>query len=58
MNKEDGPHLNERLSAILRGAFSGPPMPLKAIPKRNGKPRAAAKKAHRLRRRQRRKRAA
>jgi hypothetical protein len=30
----------ERLQAILRGAFSGPPTPLKGIPKKNGKQRA------------------
>jgi hypothetical protein len=29
-----------RLAAILRGAFSGPPTPLKDIPKRDGRPRA------------------
>jgi hypothetical protein len=33
----------DRLQRILRGAFSGPPTPLKNIPKRNGKSRAAAK---------------
>jgi hypothetical protein len=57
MNKEDGPD-QDRLAAILRGAFSGPPTPLKAIPKRNGKTRVAAKKSHRRLRRQRKNRAA
>jgi hypothetical protein len=31
----------KRLKEALRGAFSGPPTPLKAIPKRNGESRAA-----------------
>jgi hypothetical protein len=30
----------QRLQAALRGAFSGPPTPLKDIPKRNGESRA------------------
>ena len=29
----------QRLADVLRGAFSGPPTPLKAIPKRNGESR-------------------
>jgi hypothetical protein len=59
MNKEDGPHIEQdRLSAILRGAFSGAPTPLKAIPKRDGKPRGSAKKGQRRLRRQRKNRAA
>jgi hypothetical protein len=33
-----------RLKKILAGAFAGPPTPLKAIPKKNGEPRSAAKK--------------
>jgi hypothetical protein len=31
----------KRLEAILQGAFSGPPTPLKDVPKKNGKQRAA-----------------
>jgi hypothetical protein len=33
----------QRLQAILRGAFSGPPTPLKEIPKRNGESRGSKK---------------
>jgi hypothetical protein len=33
----------QRLQLILKGAFSGPPTPLKAIPKRNGESREARK---------------
>ena len=32
-----------RLAATLRGAFAGPPTPLKDIPKRNGESRQKAK---------------
>jgi hypothetical protein len=50
---------DERLSKILRGAFSGPPTPLKAIPKRNGESRRIGKKKPQRRlRRQRKNRAA
>jgi hypothetical protein len=35
---------NKRLADILRGAFSGPPTPLKDIPKRNGGPRSKTKR--------------
>jgi len=35
----------ERLASILRGAFSGPPTPLKDIPKRNGEHRALRQKS-------------
>jgi hypothetical protein len=31
----------QRLDAMLRGAFSGPPTPLKNIPKKSGESRAA-----------------
>jgi hypothetical protein len=49
----------QRLHAILRGAFSGPPTPLKDIPKRNGESRAVKRQRPlRRRRRQRKKRAA
>jgi prophage tail gpP-like protein len=34
---------SERLRVILRGAFDGPPKPLKDIPKRNGDQRAKRK---------------
>ena len=48
-----------RLEAALRGAFAGPPTPLKDIPKRNGEPRATVgKQAQRRLRRQRKKRPA
>lgn len=36
-SEQDDP--NQRLQAILRGAFAGPPTPLKDIPKRNGESR-------------------
>jgi hypothetical protein len=48
----------DRITAILRGAFSGSPTPLKEIPKRDGKPRASAEKSQRRLRRQRKNRAA
>jgi hypothetical protein len=49
----------QRLELILAGAFSGPPTPLKNIPKRNGEARGADKPDQpRRRRRQRKKRAA
>jgi hypothetical protein len=35
----------QRLQKLLEGAFSGPPKPLKAIPKRNGESRAAARRS-------------
>lgn len=44
-----------RLEAALRGAFAGPPTPLKDIPKRNGESRAERPQR---RRRQRKKRSA
>lgn len=40
----DPEEVARRLRKILKGAFDGPPTPLKAIPKRNGQPRAAATK--------------
>jgi hypothetical protein len=46
-----------RLDAVLRGAFSGPPTPLKNIPKKSGESRAQ-RKDQRPRRRQRKNRAA
>ncbi|MGA7786928.1 MAG: hypothetical protein WCA56_02050 [Xanthobacteraceae bacterium] len=59
MNDADADLSNkEKLSAILKGAFSGSPTPLKAIPKRNGKNRTAGKKSQRRLRRQRKNRAA
>ena len=35
---------DQRLGKILRGAFDGPPTPLKDIPKRSGESRAVRKK--------------
>lgn len=37
--------VREREQSILRGAFSGPPTPLKDIPKISGEPRARPKAA-------------
>ena len=49
----------QRLQKILRGAFSEPPTPLKAIPKKNGESRQIGKKKPQRRlRRQRKNRAA
>lgn len=48
----------QRLKAILQGAFAGPPTPLKDIPTRNGKSRKLDRKLPQRRRRQRKKRAA
>jgi hypothetical protein len=48
----------QRLQAILRGAFAGPPIPLKDIPTRYGKPRSPRKDQRRQRRRARKSRAA
>jgi hypothetical protein len=47
-----------RLDAILKGAFAGPPTPLRDIPTREGKQRAIRKDQRLRRRRQRKKRAA
>jgi hypothetical protein len=41
---------SQRLRTILRGAFAGPPTPLKDIPKRNGKKRTIGKDQPRRRR--------
>jgi hypothetical protein len=38
MNKTE---TDQRLEKILRGAFSGPPTPLKDIPKKSGESRAS-----------------
>lgn len=38
MQKSDKPE--DKLARLLQGAFSGPPTPLKAIPKENGESRA------------------
>jgi hypothetical protein len=43
-----------RLEKILRGAFSGPPTPLKDIPTRNGESRSLKHKKRRTRRRKKR----
>jgi hypothetical protein len=49
----------QRLKKVLRGAFSGPPTPLKDIPTRDGESRKLKrKKPQRRLRRQRKKRAA
>lgn len=39
-----GPNVKQRLQQILRGAFAGPPTPLKAIPKKNGESRTKGRK--------------
>ena len=59
-NKSDQRGTDQRLQDLLRGAFGGPPMPLKDIPKRNGESRGKRpiKKVQRRLRRQRKKRAA
>ena len=49
---------NDRLQAILRGAFTGPPTPLRAIPTRHGGTRKLERKPQKRRRRQRKNRAA
>jgi len=36
MASDKNPDVQQRLSRILGGAFSGPPTPLKAIPKKDG----------------------
>ncbi len=43
-NQDDEKGVQERLSKILAGAFSGPPTPLKAIPKKTGESRKLSKK--------------
>jgi hypothetical protein len=59
MPKNDqGESADQRLKAILRGAFSGPPTPLKDIPTREGKTRSPRSDQRLRRRRQRKKRAA
>src|SRR4051812_16371839 len=47
MPRSEQPNENQvtvRLRALLRGAFAGPPTPLKDIPKRSGRARKSAKK--------------
>jgi len=39
-----GSELKKRCQALLRGAFAGPPTPLKDIPKKNGESRRTNKK--------------
>jgi hypothetical protein len=48
----------QRLEAILKGAFAGPPTPLKDMPTRSGETRKLERKPQRRRRRQRKNRAA
>jgi hypothetical protein len=43
-NKNEDKDVQERLSKILAGAFSGPPTPLKAIPKKDGGKRSGPEK--------------
>jgi hypothetical protein len=43
--KHNEQETQRRLDAILQGAFSGPPTPLKRIPKRNGGSRAKGRSA-------------
>jgi hypothetical protein len=52
MNQES----DQRLQKILQGAFSGPPTPLKDIPKQNGGARSLKQKQPQRRRRLRRQR--
>lgn len=40
MAQSDDEKTDQRLRRILRGAFSGPPTPLKDIPKKSGESRA------------------
>jgi hypothetical protein len=59
-SKQSGPmgkqsSTSKRLQAILRGAFAGPPTPLKDIPTRDGEQRAVRKDQRQLRRRRQRK---
>jgi hypothetical protein len=57
MNQIDD-DVKQRLKALLQGAFSGPPTPLKEVPTRSGEKRAARKDQPPRKRRQRKKRAA
>jgi len=47
--REDGHQTQRRLEAVLRGAFGGPPTPLKDIPTRNGESRKLRRKKPRRR---------
>jgi hypothetical protein len=59
MAENDAQQAEQRLQKILRGAFAGPPTPLKDIPTRTGESRKLRrKKPQRRLRRQRKKRAA
>jgi hypothetical protein len=55
---QTGDDVKQRLRAILQGAFSGPPTPLRELPARSGKKRAPRKDQPPGKRRQRKKRAA
>jgi len=59
MPQDDDQHAPEeakrRLRKILKGAFAGPPTPLKNIPTRSGESRAPVKKTPQRRRLRRRK---
>jgi hypothetical protein len=50
-----GDETQDRMDAILKGAFSGPPTPLKDIPTRAGESRKLARKPPQRRRRRSRK---
>ena len=54
----DAAETEQRLKKILKGAFSGPPTPLKDIPTREGESRKLKRKKAQRRQRQRKKRAA
>jgi hypothetical protein len=44
-DQQRGPReAKQRLQSILRGAFDGPPTPLKEIPTRNGRPRSLTRR--------------
>jgi hypothetical protein len=51
----DTAQTQERMQKMLRGAFSGPPTPLKDIPKRDGESRSLKQDQSRKRRRRQRK---
>jgi hypothetical protein len=48
--QSSGKDAAKRLQSILRGAFAGPPTPLKDIPKKNGESRSLKRKTAKKRR--------
>jgi hypothetical protein len=56
--QRDADETDQRLEKILKGAFAGPPTPLKDIPTEKGKPRLVGERAQRRLVRQRRRKAA